>query len=466
MRLSSILQNRMFKETLIYSIGSFGSRILSFLLIPFYTYFFTKKELGEYDLLITTISLFAPLVSLQLSDATYRWLIDLDKRARNTNDLSKIITNSLLGYLVSMVVFAICFVIFIFFYPFKYNIYFLVILFLNGLLPFLQNILRGSGETKAFAINGVITSFLIISFNVIFIYFCNFKIEGILLANIIAYILACSLILYKINIHKNFNIKFCDIGLLKKMLRYSLPLIPNLMSWWLISSASKYIIVHFLGSESNGIYAISTRLPGILVIINSVLILPLQDGILKKESKLEDYRKFLYQFFKMEFGLIMILIVLSPIFTKYILNESFYESWRYMGFLFIGVGLNTLGAVLGLVYQKNLKTIKITYTTLIGAVVSVIFSYVLIQFYGLMGLSFAYMFGFLIMFYIRFLDTKQSLNLNIGSLHIFIYISLLLGVNIITLYLDFYKQIILAVVVILLLLITNKKLILNVITKN
>ena len=118
------LKKKIFKETLIYSIGSFGSKILSFLLVPLYTFFLTKKELGEYDLLLTTISLFVPLVSLQLSDATYRWLID--NNDKNESDIKKIITNSFLGYFCSYLIFLVAFLIFNYFEPVEYSIYFVL----------------------------------------------------------------------------------------------------------------------------------------------------------------------------------------------------------------------------------------------------------------------------------------------------------------------------------------------------
>ena len=455
------LKKKIFKETLIYSIGSFGSKILSFLLVPLYTFFLTKKELGEYDLLLTTISLFVPLVSLQLSDATYRWLID--NNDKNESDIKKIITNSFLGYFCSYLIFLVAFLIFNYFEPVEYSIYFVLLLFLNGLLPFLQSILRGLGNTKEFAKNGVLTSFFIVLFNILFIYFFKFKVEGILLANIVANVLACGLILYKINIHKIFKINDFNKDYLKNMLSYSVPLIPNLMSWWLIGSASKYIILHFMGAESNGLYAISSRFPSILVIINSVLIMPLQDGILKKDSNINEYRDLLINFFRLEFYLILVLILWSPIITKLVVSPNFYESWKYMGFLFIGVGLNTLGSVLGFFYLKKMNTKRVTITTIIGAIISIILSILLINDFGLFGISFAYMFGFFVMFYLRFIDTRDHLNLNISHFTIVFSILVLIILNIGIFYINFFNQILIAIIGIIIILIFNKSLIIRLI---
>lgn len=459
------LKKKIFKETLIYSVGSFGSKILSFLLVPFYTFFLTKKELGEYDLIITTISLFVPLVSLQISDATYRWLIKNSDKKNNDNHISKIISNSLISYLACFLIFLMGYCIFIQYINVEYSIYFIILLFTNGLIPFFHSFLRGLGKTKEFAKNGIITAFLIFLFNLIFIYLFNLKVEGILLANIIANILALLILNNQLMVHRHISFSVLDKSFIKKMLQYSLPLIPNLMSWWLIGSASKFIILHYLGTESNGIYAISSRFPSLLVIINSVLVLPLQDVILKEVSKIEDYKDLLTDFFKIEFSFVLLLVVFSPIFTKFVVSDGFYDSWKYMGLLFIGVGLNTLGAILGLFYQKSYNTMKITLTTLVGAIISIGLSFFIIEEYGLMGLSYAYMFGFFIMFIIRFLDTKSEFKLNISVFHILFSMCILVGTNHLIQQLTFLYQISIAVIASIIILYINKKFFINVFRK-
>ena len=405
MNISSILKKKMFKETLTYSIGSFGSKILSFLLIPFYTYFLTKKELGEYDLLLTTISLFAPLVSLQISDAAYRWLID--KEYISEVEKAKVITNSVITLLIGYLIFSIGFYIYIFFNDFQYHTYFIVLIFLNCLLPLLQNILRGQGNTKQFAINGILTTFLMVVFNIIFIYLLKLNVEGVFLANIVAYTIACSMILYKIKIIQYFRFKYWDLKLIKSMASYSLPLIPNLMSWWAISSASKFIILHYMGAEGNGLYAVASRFPALLLVINSVLLLPLQDRILKEKDD-TTFVRLLDKFIIFEMTLAFILGILSPLMTKILVSKEYFETWQYMPYLYLGVGFNAIAGFLGLKYQKEKSTLKITVTSLIGAIISIVLSIILIKSIGLQGISISFLLGFYFMFVLRFMDILKS----------------------------------------------------------
>jgi O-antigen/teichoic acid export membrane protein len=418
MNISSLLKKKMFKETLTYSIGSFGSKILSFLLVPFYTYFLTKKELGEYDLLLTTISLFAPLVSLQISDATYRWLID--KEYISETEKAKIMTNSIITLCIGYLIFCFGFSVYVFFNSFQYQGYFIALIFLNCLLPLLQSILRGQGNTRQFAINGILTTFLIVVFNIIFIYLLKLNVEGVFIANIVAYTVACIMILYKVKVIQYFKFKYWDPQLIKSMASYSLPLIPNLMSWWAISSASKFIILHYMGAEGNGLYAVASRFPALLLVINSVLLLPLQDRILKEQDDVT-FNRLLGKFIMFEMALAFTLGILSPVMTKILVSREYFETWQYMPYLYLGVGFNAIAGFLGLKYQKEKNTLKITLTTLLGAVVSIVLSIVLIQYIGLQGISISFLLGFLIVLLVRYIDIYKK---DVFNLKFFIIIIL------------------------------------------
>ncbi|WP_210645575.1 lipopolysaccharide biosynthesis protein [Flavobacterium flabelliforme] len=460
---SGHLGKKLFKETLIYSIGSFGSKILSFLLLPFYTFLLTKKDLGEYDIFITTITLFIPLVSLQISDAVYRWLIDKEKQ--NEQLKGEIITNTFIAFGIGFFLFSVLFLIYVVLEPFVYKGYFFALMFLNCLLPILQSVLRGEGKTKLFAFNGLITTFLVIVFNVVFIYGLNLKVEGILLANIMAYSIACIVILFQINLFKYFSFANFNKKLLIEMSRYSLPLIPNLMSWWVIGSASKFIILHYLGPESNGIYAISSRFPSIIVIVNSIFILPIQDAFLKNDTETKDFSKLLVHFIKLEFSIIILLIAGAPIYTKFLVNYEFYDSWKYMAFLYLGVGFNTIATLISLIYQKKRNTLRITFTSIVGGLVSIICCFLLVNKLGLYGISISYFLGFFTIYLLRYVDLRKELNLGINDYVYFFYllliIGLIFGINSIT----FRSNLILFFLVLIIIVIINMKLVFKIFKK-
>ena len=60
----------------LFTIGSFGSKILSFLLVPLYTAVLSTSEYGSVDLITSTASLLTPILLLSIFDATLRFGMD------------------------------------------------------------------------------------------------------------------------------------------------------------------------------------------------------------------------------------------------------------------------------------------------------------------------------------------------------------------------------------------------------
>ena len=63
------------KNTAIYAIGNFGSKILVYVIVLIYTHYITPNELGYYDIILVTISLVLPIAMCSLDEGIYRWLI-------------------------------------------------------------------------------------------------------------------------------------------------------------------------------------------------------------------------------------------------------------------------------------------------------------------------------------------------------------------------------------------------------
>lgn len=61
---------QLLKNTLLFGIGAFGSKILNFLFVPFYTNFLSTSDMGTADLVSTTATLFAIGFTMDIMDAT------------------------------------------------------------------------------------------------------------------------------------------------------------------------------------------------------------------------------------------------------------------------------------------------------------------------------------------------------------------------------------------------------------
>ena len=69
-------EKQLLKNTIIVTIGKISTQLITFLLLPVYTAVLTKEEYGVVDLLNTLVSLFLPIVTLQVEQGLFRYLID------------------------------------------------------------------------------------------------------------------------------------------------------------------------------------------------------------------------------------------------------------------------------------------------------------------------------------------------------------------------------------------------------
>ena len=65
------------KDIGIYAVGNLGSKLITFLLVPLYTYLITDpSQFGYYDLCTSIIFVLSPIFSMMLTDGGFRFLIE------------------------------------------------------------------------------------------------------------------------------------------------------------------------------------------------------------------------------------------------------------------------------------------------------------------------------------------------------------------------------------------------------
>lgn len=403
--------SKLINNTFIFALGTLGSRIISFVLVPIYTFYLTKGEYGVADLLTTSVAMLLPIVTASVADAILRFVIN------SSYDRSIIMTNS-------MIVFLIGYIIILFFYPIlKYlNIFndYLHYLYLLVLLQSLNLIFsqyaRGIGNSKIFAINGILTTFFSGFFNIVFIVVFKWSLNGYFLSFILAYL--CSIIylvlrtkpLNKVSMGK-FNYK-----IMITILQYSVPLIPNSLMWWLINSSSRFFINTYVGLDANGLFAVSSKVPTIINIVSQVFSQAWQ------LSAFEEYEKnnngiFFSKVLNAYLSILLIVsslifIVLKPLFVI-LFDLSYFDAWKPVPFLILGSVFSACSGFIGVSYTASEQTKGVFKTSLYGGILSFILNFLFIPSLGIIGAGISSMFSFFLMFIIRYFDTKNLIKLNI-----------------------------------------------------
>ncbi|OHR74229.1 hypothetical protein HMPREF3291_04390 [Bacillus sp. HMSC76G11] len=413
-----MMRNNLFQNTFIYTIGNLLSKIIGFLMLPVYTNYLTTSQFGRFDLLVTAVTLMLPIVTLQISDAAYRFLVDEE----DDREKEKVITNAFYGLLINVVVgFLVVMLILMFTYQITYTrsefILFFLLAFSNLLFVFLQQVIRGLKSNKEFAMSGIINALLLALLNILFLVFLDLEYIGLLLANILAYFLAVAYIFIKINIFKYIKLKLFNAGMYRILILYSIPLIPNLISWWAINFSDRMLISYYLGVDQNGIYAIANRFSTILFFMTTVFNLAWQESAIlsfKDRDKDNYYTEIFGKYLRFLFSTILILISGIGIAVPLILNESYQEAQFIIPFLFYGVVFSAFSSFYGTAFQSSKNTKEAVISSLASGIINIGLNIVLLPKMGVIAAGISTLIAFLCMWLVRVYQTKKYFNININ----------------------------------------------------
>lgn len=398
--------------TIIYAIGNFGTKILSFLIVPIYTFYILPKDLGEYDLLMTTVSLLSPLITMKISDATYRWIIRKEETVENclSATYQVLIINSIVCSLVLLGI--------NYFIPI-WNCYSLIIiLILDRTLECLQKLLRGLKKQKLFVMSGLLYTTVLITLNLIKICVLRQGVEALLESVVVAQIISIIFILLSEKQLLKVKLKKGYLPLQKELVTYSAPLVPSALGWWVMSASDRYLIRYFLGSTANGIFAVSYKFPSILQTIfvmfnNSWTDLALAE--LENGNNSEEYSsKVFKELYRVSFGITLILIPLTKIVAQLILSEAYKTASVYIGFLYLGTVFQGFSSFCSIGYLQGKKTKGAAITSIYGAIVNLLVNLMLIKEYGLFAAAISTFAGFFVMWVARMYDIKELFPIKIN----------------------------------------------------
>ena len=177
------------------TISNFGSKILSFLLIPIYTTILTTSEYGIYDFYSTTISLLIPILTLNVIESVMRF--SLEKNYKQDEVLAigfNYLFKSSILVLLLLILNRIFNIIPLFN---KYSLFFFLLYVLQVLYDMLSQYSRGIEKIKNVALAGFINSLGIIFFNIVMLVIFKCGLIGYFIANTIGLIIPIIYYIFK-----------------------------------------------------------------------------------------------------------------------------------------------------------------------------------------------------------------------------------------------------------------------------
>ena len=445
---------QLIKGTGIYAVGSFGTKILSLIIVPIYTYYVCTADMGIYDTLMSTISLLAPLITLQISDAAYKFIIS------DSGNNDKYIIATLQVLIVNCTIASLIILALNRLRNIPYCIFFCAVLVLSRTLDTLQKLLRGLKKQWFFAVSGIIYTVIFLFLNLLFLCVFHRGVSGLFESAIIANI--CTILVIVLS-EKSLRVNLFrkpDSALILSMYRYSAPLVPNYLNWWIINSSDRYIVLYFLGASATGILAIAHKFPTMLQSIIGLFNSSWQDLSIsesRSDQAKDKYYSFVFEkFYRLSFTLLFFLIPFTKLFIFLVMSESYKSSCNYVPFYYLGTVFQGFSSFVGVGFLKSSETKKAFSSSVFGAVINAAVNIALIKFIGLQAAAVSTFAAFFIMWIIRMRQTKDVMNLQVKIFSFSLFLSAALVISVLSISFAVKLNIVLTVIGIVLFIIINR----------
>ncbi|MBQ8332032.1 MAG: oligosaccharide flippase family protein [Clostridia bacterium] len=420
---------RLLSNTAILGAGTFLSKVLVLLLMPFYTGILTTAEFGTADLIAQTANLLIPLAAVGICDGIFRFT--LDASADSAEDRKRILSTGMVILLGGSAVIGGLLPILGMFPTLRESVWLiaLYVICANFHSAF-ANYVRALGKTVLFAVQGIVNTGLTILLNILFLIVFDMGSTGYVLSVVVADFTVTAVLFFAAKLWRDISFRRVRRQTAKDMLKFSIPYIPTTVMWLITSVSDRYIVTAFCGEAENGLYAAAYKLPTLLSLVSGVFVEAWHFSTVKEATDGEkaDFFSTVYlNFMSVMFMGASVLIAGAKIFTSILLNESYYSSWEYVPVLVVATTFSTMVSFLGSVYFLKKKSTLSMLTAMSGAVINVILNFVMIPDHGAMGAAIATLISYLAVYVIRAYDTANYLRFRRHSVRLGINTAVLLG---------------------------------------
>ena len=397
------------RNTKIIAFSNIGSKAISFILAPMYSYYLSKEQYGTTDLILTLCGLIVPVICLDIFEAVFRYTND------NKYSSETILSSSLSLVGIEMVVVSVGLLLFFRRMP-LFVVVSVIYAEIDSFYQVLSQFVRGQNKIKSFAISGILNSIVLLISNIFFIVLLKYELKGWAVSFVLAKIIACLYVCFVADVRKNFSLRYLSRPFLNEAFRYCIPLLPNAIMWWVMNMSDRIIISVCIGVGATGIYAVASKVPSLMSVFENVFFQSWQTSANNSIDK--DYRDiFVSTVFKkyieiLTVAILGVLAVLRPIILFF--SSEYRDAWIYSGILVLAVMIHALGGILGAIYCAQKKTVYALYTSLAGAVTNIILNLILIPVFGLVGASITTFVGYSVVLLYRYFNLKKSIYLQIS----------------------------------------------------
>lgn len=400
-------QKELARNTMILTIGKICTQGISFFLLPLYTAVLSPDEYGIVDLFNTYISVLLPLVNWEFDLGLFRFMLD----ARNSCDDQKRVFSTVVTANAFQI--AVYLLLFLAIQPFvssKYKLFLAFDVVLNVVLNTLLQFSRGLGRNGIYSFASFLSASLTVVLNVILIAVFSFGVYGLFVAPVIAKVISIVLLILSQRAWTYYSIRCFSKEKLKQIFKYSFPLIPTQLSWWIVNASDRTIVTYFLGIALNGIYSVANKFSSLYITFYNIFNMSWTETVALHVND-DDRDEFLTSMFNTVFAMFSAIclgiIACMPFVYPILINEQYSSGYYQVPILMIAVLFQVVCGLYSVIYLAVKKSAESAKTALYAAIINVVVDVVLIKMIGLYAASVSTLVAYATMAICRYFDTQK-----------------------------------------------------------
>lgn len=369
-------------NTIIFAIGTIGSKIVLFFLVPLYTNVLSTTEYGTADLVQTVSSLLVPILSIMIQDAVLRY--GLSKEV----DQNVLLKNALVITVIGMIIGLFSIPLFSCYKAVSsWTIYLYFITIINMLQNVLYSYTKTVNKNKLYAVCGILSAFILAISNFVLLIWVKMGVEGYLLAIIISHLFAVLFLGFSTKAFSGMMSVHADKELLKSMVKYSMPLIVNNISWWVVNASDRIMIERYTDVSYLGLYTAASKIPALISLINTVFLQAWIISVIREYEERQDtgFSSKVFRYYSLlMFGATSFFILILKIFMSVYVGNQYQESWIFVPLLLLGTTFYGFSLFFGAIYSAAKANVNIALSTIAAALVNVGINFLFMRKYGAM----------------------------------------------------------------------------------
>lgn len=404
---------KLFSDTVILAIGTFGSKLLVFLLMPLYTALLSPSQYGTAELITGTANLIMPFACVGITNGIFRFAAEKGTDREGVFSSGMVLLGAGLCGTVLLGAAALCIGA-----AWRTEILLVVLYVLAAdLQAVCAQYVRAVDRTRLFAVQGILNTLVTVGFNILFLMAFDLGVTGYVLSTVVGNLLTTAFLVVSARLWRVFRLSHVSRTAMRELFRFSLPMVPTTICWLITDLSDRYLVSWFCGEAVNGVYSAAYKIPTIVNLVSGIFMQAWQFSAVVQSADGEECSRFYSQVFRGFLSVIFIgsggLILLSPWLCRLLLNSAYHEAWRYMPTLLCSAALESVVSFLASVYMVRKKSMHSFLTAVAGTGLNLLLNFLFIPrtgtFGGALGAAIATLIGYAAVWVLRMADVPRLL---------------------------------------------------------